>query len=310
MKTVVIGLGVQGNKRKKYAHNDFLASVDPENKNADFRDISCVPLDSYDAAVVCVPDKVKTTIIEYLIKNRKHVLVEKPLWAECDTKLAELEKLANQNNVVCYTGYNHRFEPHFIKMRKLIQSGDLGKIYHVRLFYGNGTARLVRNSDWRDKGSGVLHDLGSHLLDTVKFWFEKHVSEFKVVSSKSHENAAPDHVVIYSDKSDFHVECEVTLLSWRNHFSCDVFAERGSAHINSLCKWGPSEFIWRERVFPSGRPIESKITTVQDDPTWRSEYQHFSELCKIKKLTNLSHDIWLNRTLRELGDDAVLKANG
>ena len=39
------------------------------------------------------------------------------------------------------------------------------------MFYGNGTARLVRDSDWRDQGSGVLHDLGSHLLDTVAYWF-------------------------------------------------------------------------------------------------------------------------------------------
>ena len=37
------------------------------------------------------------------------------------------------------------------------------------MFCGNGTARLVRNSLWRDKGNGVLGDLGSHLIDTTKF---------------------------------------------------------------------------------------------------------------------------------------------
>ena len=35
------------------------------------------------------------------------------------------------------------------------------------MFYGNGTARLVRDSAWRDQGAGVLPDLGSHLLDTA-----------------------------------------------------------------------------------------------------------------------------------------------
>ena len=39
------------------------------------------------------------------------------------------------------------------------------------MFYGNGTARLVRESAWRDAGAGVLPDLGSHLLDTARFWF-------------------------------------------------------------------------------------------------------------------------------------------
>ena len=37
----------------------------------------------------------------------------------------------------------------------------------------------------------------------------------------------------------------MTLLSWRNHFTCDIFAENGSAHIESLCKWGPSTFTLR-----------------------------------------------------------------
>ena len=40
------------------------------------------------------------------------------------------------------------------------------------MFYGNGTARLVRNSYWRDQGNGVLSDLGSHLVDTSKFFFD------------------------------------------------------------------------------------------------------------------------------------------
>ena len=44
----------------------------------------------------------------------------------------------------CYTAYNHRFEPHFVRMRDLIASGELGAIYSCRMFYGNGTARLVR----------------------------------------------------------------------------------------------------------------------------------------------------------------------
>ena len=47
--------------------------------------------------------------------------------------------------------------------------GVLGGIYRCRMFYGNGTARLVRDSAWRDDGAGVLPDLGSHLLDTARF---------------------------------------------------------------------------------------------------------------------------------------------
>ena len=61
-----------------------------------------------------------------------------------DSDIAELEELARRQNAVIYTAYNHRFEPHFVRMRDLIASGQLGKIYSCRMFYGNGTARLVR----------------------------------------------------------------------------------------------------------------------------------------------------------------------
>lgn len=100
-------------------------------------------------------------------------------------------------------------------------------------------------------------------------------------------------------------EFEMTLLSWRNHFTCDVFAENGSAHISSLCKWGPSSFTLRMRVLPSGRPSEEATTLVQDDPTWAMEYQHFKSLCADRHFGDLANDMWLNRVLRQLSDVAI-----
>ena len=104
------------------------------------------------------------------------------------------------------------------------------------------------------------------------------------------------------------LELEMTLLNWRNHFTCDVFAEKGSAHISSLCKWGPSSFTVRTRVLPSGRPPEETITLVQDDPTWAVEYDHFKGLCAGRYRTDLDNDLWLNRMLRRLGEAAINEA--
>src|SRR3546814_16751708 len=121
-------------------------------------------------------------------------------------------------------------------MRELIQSGALGRIVSVRMFYGNGTARLVRDSAWRDRGAGVLPDLGSHLLDTLRVWFPAAGSwAFEVRLARRHENRAFDHVVVAADPADGPVvQLEMTMLSWRNHFACDVLAENGSDHIESL----------------------------------------------------------------------------
>lgn len=308
MRAIVVGLGVQGHKRRKFAGADFVAAVDPVHPEAQYKRVEDVPLADYDAALACIPDEPKVGILAYLLGHGKHVLVEKPLWAADDEQIAALEALARSKGVVCYTAYNHRFEPHYVRMHDLLRSGRLGKIYRCRMFYGNGTARLVRDSAWRDQGAGVLPDLGSHLLDTAKFWFGDLGDDFSVISANCFENRAPDHVVIGSAATQPRFEFEMTLLSWRNHFTCDVLAENGTAHISSLCKWGPTTFALRSRVLPSGRPPEESVTLVQEDPTWALEYAHFKALCESGAAIDLGNDLWLQRVLRRLGTDAVRMA--
>lgn len=307
-RAIVVGLGVQGHKRRHFAAEDYVGCVDPVHDEAGWRDIKDVPLDAYDCALCCVPDGPKIELLTYLLSRGKHVLVEKPLWAAQDGDIERLQELAKANGAVCYTAYNHRFEPHYVRMRDLIASGELGEIYRCRMFYGNGTARLVRNSEWRDQGAGVLPDLGSHLLDTVAFWFGERLEDFEVYTSNCFENQAPDHVIIGTEASKPKIELEMTLLSWRNHFTCDVFAEKGSAHIESLCKWGPATFTKRTRLLPSGRPPEEVVTLVEDDPTWQEEYSHFKNLCVKGAQADLSNDVWLNTVLGQLSDVAIAKA--
>jgi scyllo-inositol 2-dehydrogenase (NADP+) len=309
MRVIVAGLGVQGHKRRRVAGDDFVAAVDPVNEDARYRSIADVPLADYDAVLACIPDEPKVELATYCLEHGKHVLVEKPLWVKDEHAISGLEALARKRNVVCYTAYNHRFEPHFVRMRDLIASGELGTIYSCRMFYGNGTARLVRDSAWRDRGAGVLPDLGSHLLDTCRFWFGDIADAFRFVSVHRFENRAPDHVVIHCEEGLPRVELEMTLLMWRNHFTCDILAERGSAHIRSLCKWGPSSFTKRTRLLPSGRPPEATQTLVEDDPTWAAEYAHFKALCaqagKGDYQTDLTNDRWLHRVLERLGAEAA-----
>jgi len=303
MRVIVVGLGVQGSKRLVVAGKEAVSTVDPFNAAAQFRHVKDVPLSSYDAALLCIPDHDKLELITYLLSNGKHLLVEKPLFASDCADLMRLKTLAEQNRTVCYTAYNHRFEPHFVRMKQTIESGRLGKIYCVRMFYGNGTARLVRDSAWRDKGSGVLPDLGSHLLDTALFWFGKPAAPFDIYSCNRFENLSFDHFSFGANGSPV-LQLEMTLLNWRNHFYADVFAENGSAHIQSLCKWGPSTFTLRDRKLPSGRPDEETVTLVQTDPTWELEYQHFKHLCASGQ-SNIENDMWINTVLNDLTHRAL-----
>lgn len=300
MRMVVVGLGIQGNKRKVVAGKDVVATVDPVKPEAEYRDIRDVPLNSYDGVFVCTPDQPKAEILHYLLTNRKHALVEKPLLGKDNSELTALLELSRANSTTCYTAYNHRFEPHIVNLKNLLDAGELGNVYMMRLFYGNGTARDVRNSDWRDRGTGVLPDLASHMLDMLLFLFGDIKPRFTPWNFNCFENRAFDHFIFGSESNSLPLfALEGTLLSWRNNFAADVYAELGSAHIQSLCKWGPSTLSVRKRVFPSGKPdIYSEILE-QADPTWTIEYEHFKKICE-KGESNLQNDIWINAVLLDL----------
>ena len=297
MKVIIVGLGVQGRKRRQVAGADVVGTVDPVLPGADFQRVQDVPLSAYDAACLCVPDGEKLPLLRYLLTHRKHLLVEKPLPAEME-EIRALQRLSRERRTVCYTAYNHRFEPHIARLKDTLGSGVLGPLYLVRLFYGNGTARDVRNSPWRDQGAGIVPDLGSHLLDTVLFLLGRPSGDAVLWNVNRFENQAPDHV-LFGFPGRPAIELEATFLSWRNTFTLDLYGELGSAHIDCLCKWGPSTLTLRQRVLPSGRPKEEVQTLECPDPTWQLEYQHFQNLCRVGG-DNLDNDLWIASQVQHL----------
>ena len=300
MRAVVVGMGVQGRKRLTLAGSDAVATVDPVADSVDYRSIQDVPVDTYDAAIVCTPDDAKSEILEYLLSHRKHIMVEKPLLLDEPDQYLRLQQVCDEAGTACYTAYNHRFEPNIVRLKELLETNVLGEIYTARLFYGNGTAQDVIDSPWRDQGDGVLPDLGSHLLDLVLFLLGPVSGEFEPWSMRSFETQSFDHVLFGSKGTPF-LELAATHLSWKNSFSVDILAEKGSAHLHGLCKWGPSTLTMRSRVFPSGVPHEEIQTAEGADPTWALEYDYFRGLCKTGG-NNLGNDIWINDTLAQIAN--------
>jgi predicted dehydrogenase len=307
MRVLVAGLGIQGRKRIAIAGDDVVATVDPVALGARYAALEQVPLGDYDAALVCTPDGAKHELLRYLLAHGKHVLVEKPM-PGTPAQIRELEALARSRGVACYTAYNHRFEPHIARLRQVLLAGTLGRVYLARTFYGNGTAADVRRSEWRDRGLGVLPDLGSHLLDTALFLFgpEPVEAPLELWAFDRFENRSCDHV-LFGARGAPALQMEATLLSWRNTFHLDLYGELGSAHINCLCKWGPSSLTVRIRVLPSGKPTEEVHTLESPDPTWALEYEHFKSLCKTGG-TNLGNDVIIAQALERLSRSPLVGA--
>jgi scyllo-inositol 2-dehydrogenase (NADP+) len=299
VRLVVAGLGVQGRKRVRVAAGSVVATVDPQAPDADHRSLAEVPADAYDAAMLCVPDAAKPELLAALVAAGKHVLVEKPLVPHGAVDLDALEAAAREAGVAVYAAYNHRFEPHLARAGELLREGAIGEPYEVSMLYGNGTARDVRASPWRDVGLGVIGDLVPHQLDILEFTTGRPAGPVAVWSAGRHENAACDHFQIGFPEGRPVVRLEGTLLSWRNTFRLDVLGSEGSLHVHGLCKWGPSTLTLRERVLPSGKPPEQAWTLERADPTWEAEHEHFLALCAAPD-TDLGRDRWVDAVLRDV----------
>lgn len=130
-------------------------------------------LDAVDAVCVCTPNATHITLTVQALKAGKHVLCEKPFGLNEDD-CQEALKYAELSGRVSMIGLCYRNIPAFRYMKQLIQDGEIGEI-----FWGRQTmcSDRMANSDvlceWRMQhmlsGTGVIGDLGSHMLDMTEW---------------------------------------------------------------------------------------------------------------------------------------------
>jgi predicted dehydrogenase len=104
-------------------------------------------------------------------RSGKHVLCEKPL-GRTAAESHDMWQAAARAGVKHMCAFNYRFVPAVRLAREMLESGELGEIYHFRGRYlqewGNMDADLWR-FDASAAGSGALGDLGAHVIDLARF---------------------------------------------------------------------------------------------------------------------------------------------
>ena len=295
MRYIIIGYGNIGQKRKAVLGNKSVAIVDPIYPDADFENIKDVPVNTYDTAVVATHNSIKMQILEYLLINRKNVLVEKPLIFTDYVVAEKLDQISRKNKVIWYTSYNHRFEPLIEKLKENLDAGLIGEMHFANFTYGNGTVKNIAGT-WRDEGLGVFEDLGCHLIDLAGYLFNKEIN-YKTISAHNYEAKNIDHCSFLSADGQITFTCSYII--WKNTFTIDVFGSKGSLHLNGLNKWGGASLIHRERIFPSGVPKEKMETTSGADETWEKDFEYFQKMIAQKK-SSYKNDLNISMVLNSL----------
>lgn len=303
MKILIAGKGIQGQKRFRILKKRDTKTVDSnKNKKPNYTHIKEVPLNSYDAIFCCVPEKEKKFYLNHCLKFKKNILIEKPLILK-NKEFDYFKKNFLKKKLVCYTAYNHRFEPSIIDLKKIIKKNLLGQIYKINFFYGNGTSKIVKKSKWRDKGLGVIADIGSHLVDISLYLLgdKSKISNISLDHVNYFENKSPDNALFSIQINKIKIYFEVTLCSWKNTFKLDVIGSKGSAHIDSLCKWSDSALTVYKRVFPVGYPrMIIRKHFKKGDPTWNSEHKYFKKLNYKSSLQNFIKDIKITEFFKSI----------
>jgi predicted dehydrogenase len=124
--------------------------------------------DQIDAIVLATPHSRHTSQVIAAAQAGKHVFCEKP-FALTKSDAERAVAATKESGVTLGLGYNRRFHPEMTRLRRRIQSGDLGTIMHVEATMTFPNALSLSPEAWRASRSetpaGGLTPMGVHAVD-------------------------------------------------------------------------------------------------------------------------------------------------
>jgi predicted dehydrogenase len=242
-----------------------------------------------DAVFVCTPNYYIPILCKQALCAGKHVFSEKPPGFNAN-QVQEVIKAENTvgDRKLMY-GFNHRHHQSIQRMKKIVKSGELGRVLWIRGRYGKEVDKSFFNG-WRANpelaGAGILLDQGIHLIDLTMYLGGEFDEVSAIVSNLFWKiNGIEDNVfAIFRDNhSGICASIHSTMTQWRYLFSLEVFMEGGALILNGLktssgaygeevlaIKRNPSHL--QDGRFESEEQIVYKV-----DTSWQSEIDHFFE---------------------------------
>ena len=145
-------------QRREQAHDEFNCKT--------YKDLGpMLSQAEVEVVVIATPSVAHAAETKRALKSGKHVVVEKPMamsLAEADSMI----RAATDAKRRLFVHQNYRFFPEFTHLKEVVDSGILGRIYHVR----NYISTFARRNDWQTlsrNGGGVLNNTCPHFVDQI-----------------------------------------------------------------------------------------------------------------------------------------------
>jgi len=189
-------------------------------------------------------------------KAGKNILCEKPL-AITSEQAEEMVKVCKDNNVLLAVNYVHRYHPLVIKAKELIVNQKLGKLVSIDVHFN---IDFPPDNNFRFKkelsGGGALRDIGTHMIDLLRFFGGEIESIDGVVGN----------LVYQSEVDDFALGTVKFTKSGYGTFNVSFNNKKAFNRIEILCHKGAvaiDNLIGRKILAP-------KLTILLEDETRKS----------------------------------------
>ena len=206
--------------KTKYAKSTIYPSVEEMLLHADV-----------ELVIVNTPVQTHFEYVKMALEAGKNVIVEKPFTVDV-SEAKELVMLAKEKNLFLSVYQNRRFDRDYIQVQKILEEGKLGNLKEIEIrfdrFRTEPSAKEHKENPHL-KGSGALHDLGSHLIDQAIQLFGFPEKLFADVFSMKGKEFANDYfeILLYY-KTDLRVRLKSSVFSKEAHYAYILHGEKGS----------------------------------------------------------------------------------
>lgn len=155
--------------------------------------------DSVEVIVVNTPNPYHYDMAKAALQAGKHVVVEKP-FTNTTQEGKQLIALAEKQGRLLTVFQNRRWDSDFLTVQKVLAADVLGEVVEYEAHYDR-FRNFIQPDTWKETdgpGSGILYNLGSHMIDQALVLFGMPKTLFAKLSIQRAGGQAPDayHLIL------------------------------------------------------------------------------------------------------------------
>lgn len=279
-----------------------------------------------EAVLVAVPSKLHAPMVEKALRRGADVFCEKPFVLDASDG-ERLVALAEEKRLVTQVGYHNRFIGAFQEAARLVASGALGRVHHVRVEAYGPVVLREKGSTWRGvktEGGGALYDYACHGIDLMNF----------VVGTPQSVDGVVRHSIFSRDVDD-EVYCTMRYANGTSGQLCVNWSDESFRKMSTkIMVWGTNGRITADRqecqiylrqTHPSMPELAPgwtiRYTTDLTDEVWyylrgeeySAQIDYFAESVKRRRLdgvNNFRSALEVDRVVEMITGEALVARSG